>query len=80
MSKAANMTALEELHAEVTKQLTDLVKQGDMKAIAEAIKMLKNNGVEPARDVENSAIRKLSEQIAAINASGDPDALDQLLQ
>ena len=79
MSKAANMTALEELHAEVTKQLTEMVKGGDLKAIAEAIKMLKNNGVEPARDVENSAIRRLSEQISQINAD-DPDAIDQLLQ
>ena len=79
MSKAANMTALEELHKEVTEQLTLMVKSGDLKAISEAIKMLKNNGVEPARDVENSAIRRLSEQIAQINAD-DPDAIDQLLQ
>ena len=69
------MTALEMLHAEVTKQLTDAVKQGDMKAIAEAIKFLKGNGVEPARDVDNSALNALREQVNSITADLSPDEI-----
>lgn len=69
------MTALEELHAEVTKQLTKAVQEGDLKAIAEAIKFLKGNGVEPARDVDNSALNALREQVNSITADLSPDEI-----
>lgn len=75
MSKAAKMTALEELHDLVAKKLTEQVKEGDLKAISEAIKFLKGNGVEPARDVDNSALNALAEQVKAISADLSPDEI-----
>lgn len=79
MSKAANMTALEELHALVAEQLKSLVTEGDPRALATAIKFLKDNGIEPARDVDNSALRALSEAVGKIDMRNDPDADEAFL-
>ena len=79
MSKAANMTALEELHALVADQLKSLVSEGDPRALATAIKFLKDNGIEPARDVDNSALRALSEAVSKIDMQNDPDADEAFL-
>lgn len=79
MSKAANMTALEELHALVAEQLKSLVSEGDPRALATAIKFLKDNGIEPARDVDNSALRALSEAVSKIDMQNDPDADEAFL-
>lgn len=66
MSKAASMGALEELHATVAKVLNDELKEGDVspQMLAQAIKFLKDNNIEPARDVENAALKKLSDTIS----------------
>lgn len=75
MSKAAKMTALEELHALVAEALTEGVRERDPKILAEAIKFLKGNGVEPARDVDNSALNALRDQVNSITADLAPDEI-----
>lgn len=75
MSKAANMTTLEVLHALVAEALTEGVRERDPKMLAEAIKFLKGNGVEPARDVDNSALNALRDQVNAITADLAPDEI-----
>jgi hypothetical protein len=75
MSKAANMTTLEVLHALVAEALTEGVRERDPKILAEAIKFLKGNGVEPARDVDNSALNALRDQVNAITADLAPDEI-----
>lgn len=64
MSKAASMAVLEELHASVAKALAEIVKDDPSpQALAQAIKFLKDNNIEPARDVENAALKALEETI-----------------
>ncbi len=75
MSKAANMTTLEVLHALVAEALTEGVRERDPKILAEAIKFLKGNGVEPARDVDNSTLNALRDQVNAITADLAPDEI-----
>lgn len=79
MSQAGKMTDLEALHKLVTDALTEGVKAKDFKAIQEAIKFLKQNGIEPARDVNNSALRALSEAVSQIDLENDPDADEAFL-
>lgn len=79
MSQAGKMTDLEVLHKLVTDALTEGVKDGDFKAIQEAIKFLKQNGIEPARDANNSALRALSEAVSQIDLENDPDADEAFL-
>ena len=45
--------------------------------IAQGLKFLKDNGIEPARDADNKALSALSDKIAAI--SNDADAVNDLL-
>lgn len=79
MSQAGKMTDLEVLHKLVTDALTEGVKGKDFKAIQEAIKFLKQNGIEPARDANNSALRALSEAVSQIDLENDPDADEAFL-
>jgi len=79
MSQAGKMTDLEVLHKLVTDALTEGVKEKDFKAIQEAIKFLKQNGIEPARDANNSALRALSEAVSQIDLENDPDADEAFL-
>lgn len=67
MSKAASMGILEELHASVAKKLAEIIK-GDPspQELAQAIKFLKDNNIEPARDVENSALKALADEIGQL--------------
>ncbi|MCH2199781.1 MAG: hypothetical protein MK081_13465 [Flavobacteriales bacterium] len=67
MSKAASMNILEELHASVAKKLKEIIK-GDPSPqdLAQAIKFLKDNNIEPARDVENSALKALADEIGQL--------------
>jgi hypothetical protein len=69
------MTTLEVLHALVAEALTEGVRERDPKILAEAIKFLKGNGVEPARDVDNSALNALRDQVNAITADLAPDEI-----
>lgn len=45
MSNKATVESLNELHGLVAKELTSLVKKGDLKAIEKAIGFLKNNNI-----------------------------------
>lgn len=81
MSKAADEAILQELHKLVADTLkTQLKDEPSPQMLAQAIKFLKDNGIEPARDTDNKALRALSEQIDKISASDDPDALQDFMQ
>ncbi len=69
MSKAASMGALEQLHATVAKVLNDELVAGEVspQMLAQAIKFLKDNGIEPARDVENKALTDLADKINSLS-------------
>jgi hypothetical protein len=69
MSKAASMGALEKLHATVAKVLNDELEAGEVspQMLAQAIKFLKDNGIEPARDVENKALTALADKIGSLS-------------
>lgn len=77
MSKAATMGALEGLHAAVAEVLTDQISGEDVtpQMLAQAIKFLKDNNIEPAKDVDNSALDALSEQVKKFQ-KGDADPRD----
>ncbi len=72
-SKAAPMSAMEELHNLVAEALKEGVQEKDPKLLAEAIKFLKNNGIEAARDSNKSAVSRLAAQVDAIMRDEDPD-------
>ena len=88
MSKAAKVDFLEQLHAAVARVLTDAMsgeidEEGNERPpspqmIAQAIKFLKDNGVEPARDADHSALNKLQEQVSKIANADDEDIRDYL--
>lgn len=74
MSKAASSDALELLHAAVAKTLTDAISGDETvspQMLAQAIKFLKDNGIEPAKDVDHSALDKLSEQVSKFTSGED---------
>ena len=79
MSKAANMKVLEELHAAVAKVLKDALSEAEEASpqmLAQAIKFLKDNGVEPAKDIDNSALDELARKVRSYGAGeGDPTDL-----
>jgi hypothetical protein len=80
MSNAAKMDILELLHAEVAKTLRDALKdEPSPQMLAQAIKFLKDNGVEPARDADNAALKALSDEIDQIASSGDADAFRDII-
>lgn len=80
MSKAAKMDFLELLHAEVAKTLRNALKEEPSpQMLAQAIKFLKDNGVEPARDADNAALQALANQIGQIASSGDADDVSDLI-
>lgn len=70
-SKSAPMSAMEELHSAVAEVLAEGVKEKDLKFIVEAIKFLKNNGIEAARDTNNGAISRLAAQVSQIMSEED---------
>lgn len=72
-SKAASLSAMEELHNAVAQALKEGIAERDPKMLAEAIKFLKNNGIEAARDTNKGAISRLADQVSQIMASEDPD-------
>lgn len=76
MSKAARSDQLEALHATVATVLAAQLAGDDVspQMLAQAIKFLKDNGVEPARDVDNSALDSLAKQIQSFkDGNDDPD-------
>lgn len=72
-SKAASLSAMEELHNAVAQALKEGIAERDPKMLAEAIKFLKNNGIEAARDTNKGAISRLADQVSQIMAAEDPD-------
>lgn len=77
MSKAAKMDALETLHAAVAEVLEVQLKGDDVspQMIAQAIKFLKDNGVEPAKDADTSALDKLQDQVQKFAEGEEDDTL-----
>ena len=78
MSKAASMGSLEGLHSLVAKVLTDQlenVEEVTPQLLAQAIKFLKDNNIEPAKDVDNSALDALTEQVKKFQ-DGEADPRD----
>lgn len=80
MSKAAKIDFLEMLHQKVAETLMgSLGDEPSPQMLAQAIKFLKDNGVEPARDADNKALQALAEKIGSIAAGGDPDEIGDIL-
>lgn len=78
MSKAAKLDTLEALHAKVAEVITKALDDDPSpQMIAQGLKFLKDNGIEPARDADNQALTALSERIAAF--SQDDDAVEEML-
>lgn len=77
MSKAASMGSLEGLHALVAEVLTEQLKGQEVtpQVLAQAIKFLKDNNIEPAKDVDNSALDALTEQVKKFQ-DGEADPRD----
>jgi hypothetical protein len=68
---------MEELHSAVAEALKEGVTAKNPRAIAEAIKFLKNNGIEAARDANNSAVSRLADQVNRIMAEDAGDDYDR---
>ena len=79
MSKAAKVTYLETLHKLVAETITASLKGEEVSApmIAQAIKFLKDNGIEPARDADNTALNTLVDAVNKI--ASDPEAIRDFL-
>jgi hypothetical protein len=79
MSKAAKVTYLETLHKLVAETITASLKGEDVSAqmLAQAIKFLKDNGIEPARDADNTALNTLVDAVNKI--ASDPEAIRDFL-
>jgi hypothetical protein len=79
MSKAASETSLQSLHSLVADVLAEQLSEGDAspQLLAQAIKFLKDNGVEPAKDVDNAKLTALSDKIKRAAEAG---TIDDLLQ
>jgi len=81
MSKSATMDALELLHSQVAKVLTEQLKESSTEitpqTLAQAIKFLKDNRIEAAKDADHSALNSLAEQVRRFQ-SGEDDASSYL--
>jgi hypothetical protein len=85
MSKAANVNYLEALHKIVAEALTTAITEATKEdaepvspqLLAQALKFLKDNGIEPARDADNSALDKLALEVGKVT-SGETDLKDYL--
>ena len=85
MTKAANMKALEALHAKVAEVLRDALDgeidgEGNVRPPSPAIidkvlRFLPDNGVEPAKDIDNSALDTLAAKVQKFR-DGDDEALE----
>lgn len=69
------------LKAELTADRTD--ENGEAlpvspQLLAQAIKFLKDNGIEPAKDVNNAALDALAQEVK--DALGNPEKLQSLIQ
>jgi hypothetical protein len=75
MSKAAKVDYLEALHKTVAETLMSAMKGEDVtpQLLAQAIKFLKDNGIEPARDADTSVLDALAKKVGEIVT--DEDAL-----
>jgi hypothetical protein len=80
MSNSASEKLLQELHALTAKVLKNALNDEPTAAmLGQAIKFLKDNGIEPARDADNTALQALADQIGQIAVSGDPAAIKDFL-
>jgi hypothetical protein len=80
MSNSASEKVLQLLHATVAEALGKALKEEPSpQMLAQAIKFLKDNGIEPARDTDNTALNALADTINSIEDEGDPDAIRDLI-
>lgn len=88
MSKAASTLALELLHAKVAEVITKglegsvdpvtgVVEPPSPQLIAQAIKYLKDNGIEAAKGSNNKALNDLADKVSKLDPD-DPDAVEAL--
>jgi hypothetical protein len=79
VSKAAKIDYLETLHRIVAETITAGLKGEEVTPalIGQAIKFLKDNGIEPARDADNSALNSLVDAVNKIAA--DPASIKDFL-
>lgn len=77
MSKAAKLDALEVLHSAVADVLKTQLMEDDVspQMIAQAIKFLKDNGVEPAKDADTSALDALQSRVQKFTEGAEDDEL-----
>lgn len=86
---SASTKELEALHSLVAKVLKDELTaerrddDGNKEPVspqllAQAIKFLKDNGIEPAKDVNNAALDALAQEVK--DALGNPEKLSSLIQ
>lgn len=75
MSKAAKVDYLEALHKTVAETLMAAMQgeEATPQLLAQAIKFLKDNGIEPARDADTSVLDQLAKKVGEIVQ--DEDAL-----
>lgn len=89
MSKSATEDALQALHKLVADTLVSEIRavhtddEGKPKPkspqlLAQAIKFLKDNGIEPAKDVQNEALDRLSKEVDDVLK--DPEKLSAYVQ
>lgn len=80
-SKAASMALLEQLHAKTAKVLLDALNdEPSPQMLAQVIKFLQNNGVEPAGDADNEAMQALAKRISDIAENGSNDDVLSIVQ
>lgn len=76
----ATMTALDILHDEVAKGLTEAVKQGDVRAMTAAINFLKGNNV-TADLVESGETKSLFKTVQEmVNEETDIQTVDDMMK
>lgn len=75
MSKPANADIMNALHSLVAQTLTDEITKGEPspQLLAQAIKFLKDNGIEATKAVDFSALDSLADKLAGLS-EGSPDA------
>lgn len=79
MSKAAKAEELEALHAVVAQVLREQLTGEEVSPamIAQAIKFLKDNGIEAAKGSNNKALNELADKVSRLSED-DPEALSEL--
>lgn len=81
MSKAAKLSVLEQLHAKVAQRMLTELDSDELspQMLSQAVKFLKDNGIEPASDADNKALDALAARVDAVLNGDDTDAIRDIL-